>query len=248
MKHTILFLIATIFAVKGYSQTEEAIAIKILNETIKKDPENSELLYLRGVFFSESKQCDSAVIYFTAALKYLKAQKNKSVFRDEKLVDSLDIIYNRAYCYDLINSIENSVSDYRYLQSVKPADFMYSIAVARLYIKHKEFSKAQIEIDRLKYLIENERGLVYQSILFYEQGKYEDGLAAVNVALSKYPNSIEGLVTKVKMLGKLKRDEEACNTIKDAKLKVTLEYFGGERGYQRDFVEEIEQLRAKYCK
>lgn len=248
MKHARLLLIATVLAVKAYSQTEEANAIKILNDTIKKDPKNSELLYLRGLLFSESKQCDSAVIYFTAALKYLKAQKNTPVFRNEKLVDSLDIIYSRAYCYDLLNSTENCISDYRYLQSVKPADFMYSIAVARLYIKHKEFPKAQIEIDRLKVLLENERGLVYQAILFYEKEKYEDGLIAVNVALSKYPNSVEGLVTKVKILGKLKRDEEACNTINDAKLKVTLEYFGGERGYQRDFVEEIEQLKANYCK
>jgi predicted Zn-dependent protease len=144
--------------------------------------------------------------------------------------------------------VDSSFADYRYLQSVKPNDFMYSIAITRLFIKHEEFDKAQIEIDRLKKLRENERGLVYQAILFYEMGKYNDASNAIDIALRKYPNSIEGLLSKAKILGKLNNSDDACKNANEAKAKITLEYFGGQRGYQRDFEKDIESLKSLYCK
>ena len=146
-------------------------------------------------------------------------------------------------------TISNSVEDYRYLQKTKPDDFMYSIAVARIYIKHKDFGNAQIEIDRLKKFQENERGLVYQAILFNELENYNQAaLTAIDMALNKYPNSIEGLVTKGKILGKLGKEAEACQTAMEAKSKITLGYFGGQQRYLRDFDREIEDLKSFYCK
>jgi tetratricopeptide (TPR) repeat protein len=248
MRQILSFLTALILTFQAKCQTQEEQIFKFLNDTLQKDPKNSELLFMHGLAFSEAKKYDSAIVDYTAALKYLKSQKNTPIFRDEKLVDSVDILMMRAYCYDMTNAIDNSVADYRYLQTAKPHDFMYSIAVARLYIKHKDFNSAQKEINRLKKFPENERGLVYQSILFYETDKYNEALTAVNRALIKYPNSIEGLVTKTKILAKLGRTEEACKNANKAKAKVSLAYFGGQRGYQRDFESDIDNLKSLYCK
>jgi tetratricopeptide (TPR) repeat protein len=248
MRQTLLFLTAIFLTLHVYSQTQEEQAFKMLNDTLQKDPKNSGLLFMRGLAFSETKKYDSAIADFTSALKNLKSQNSKPLFGDEKPVDSTDILMIRAYCYDVTNAVDNSVADYRYLQPAKPNDFMYSIAIARLYIMHKDFEKAQREIDRLKKLTDNERGLVYQAILFYEQNKYSEALNAVDVALKKYPNSIEGLLTQAKILGKLYKPEEACKNANEAKAKITLDYFGGQRGYQRDFETDIDNLKKLYCK
>jgi tetratricopeptide (TPR) repeat protein len=248
MRHTLSFLIVLILTLQVYCQTQEEQAFKFLNDTLRKDPKNSELLFMRGLAFSEAKKYDSAIADFSAALKNLKSQNNTPIFRDEKPVDSSDILFMRAYCYDVTNAVENSVADYRYLQTIMPNDFMYSIAVARLYIKQKDFEKAQNEIDLLKKFSKNERGLVYQAILFYEMDKYNEALNAVNITLKKYPNSIEGLVTKAKVLAKLNKTEEACKNANEAKSKITLDYFGGKRGYQRDFERDIDNLKSLYCK
>lgn len=230
-----------------FADTREE-AFKMLNDTLQKDPKNSGLLFMRGLAFSETKKYDSAIVDFTSALLNLKSQKSKPLFGDDKPVDSADILMIRAYCYDVTNAVDNSVADYRYLQTAKPNDFMYSIAVARLYIKHKVFKKAQTEIDRIKKFYDNERGLVYQAILFYEQNKYSEALIAVDIALKKYPTSIEGLITKAKTLGKLNKMEEACKNASEARTKITLDYFGGQRGYQRDFEKDIDSLKSLYCK
>jgi tetratricopeptide (TPR) repeat protein len=248
MRQTLLILTAIFLTLQVYPQTQEEEAFKMLNDTLQKDPKNAGLLFMRGLAFSETNKYDSAIADFTSALVNLKSQKSKPLFGDDKPVDSADILMIRAYCYDVTNAVDNSVADYRYLQSAKPNDFMYSIAVARLYIKHKNFEKAQIEIDRLKKLADNERGLVYQAILFHEQGKYSEALNSVDAALKKYPNSIEGLVTKAKILGKLDKQQEACTYANEAKTKITLDYFGGQRGYQRDFEREIDNLKNLNCK
>lgn len=248
MRQTLFFLTASFLTLLAHSQTQEDQQVfKMLNDTLQKDPMNSGLLFLRGLAFSETKEYDSAIADFTSALENLKSHKSKPFYGDEKPTDSADILAIRALCYDLTNAIDKSVADYRYLQAAKPNDFMYSIAVARLYIRHKDFAKAQTEIDRLKKFSDNERGLVYQAILFYERNEYSEGLNAVDVALKKYPNSIEALVTKAKLLGKLDKSEEACKNASEAKSKMTPDYFSGQRGYQRDFEREIDNLKSLYC-
>ncbi|MCO5238289.1 MAG: tetratricopeptide repeat protein [Chitinophagaceae bacterium] len=248
MRQTLLFLTAIFLTLHNYSQTQEEQVFKMLSDTLQKDPKNTGLLFLRGLAFSETKKYDSAIADFTSALDNLKSQDNKSIWDDDKPLDSAKIIHIRAYCYDITNAIDSAVADYMYLQTIKPNDFMYSIAIARLYINHKHFEKAQIEIDRLKKFVENERGLVYQAVLLYEQNKYSKALNSINVALKKYPNSIEGLVTKAKILGKLDKSEEACKSVSEAKVKITPEYFSGQHGYQRDFDREIDNLENLYCK
>jgi tetratricopeptide (TPR) repeat protein len=220
---------------------------KFLNDSLQRDPKNSEMLFVRGLGFNDLKKYDSAITDFNSALKYLNYQVNKPFLRDDRTADSADIMMMRAYCYDMIDDVDKSVSDYRYLQNAKPNDFMYSIVVARLYIKHKEFEKAQAEINSLKEQPQNERGLVYQAVLFNEMERYNEALNAVDETLKKYPGSIEALITKAKILDKLGNKKDACQTISEAKNKMTIDYFRGHPGYMQDFEDDINNLKNLYC-
>lgn len=205
------------------------------------------------MMLSETKNFQSAIEPLSLSLKYLHQFKidnpNAMAVPNDQPLDSCDILHLRAFCYDTLDSLQNSISDYRYIQSRKPNDFFYSIAVSRLYIKRKQFDKAQIEIENIKKVNGNlERGLVQQTILFYESEKYQEAFKAVEVALQKYPTSIEGLLTKGKILIKLNRITEACKCFDETKSKITLDYFGGQTGYHRDFERDIDNLKSINCK
>jgi len=252
MRRTLILIATFVLALQAYSQTEEE-AMSMVNDSLKANPNNVNWLYVKGLILSQSKKFEQAIPYLTLSLKNLHQFKienpNALAFPNELPLDSCDILRERAYCYDLLDSVNNSVNDYRYVQMREPNDLFYSTAVSRLYIKHKIFDKAQIEIDRLKDRKgNNERGLVQQAILFYEQQEYNKAQAAVAIALKKYPASIEGLMTQGKILVKLNRQTESCKYFSEAKSKMTLAYFGGQRGYQRDFEKDIESLKKLYCK
>ena len=87
--------------VQGYCQPQEEQAFKFLNDTLRKDPRNSELLFMRGLAFSEIKKYDKAIADFTAALNNLKPHNSNTTFGDKKPADSADILMIRAYCYDV---------------------------------------------------------------------------------------------------------------------------------------------------
>jgi tetratricopeptide (TPR) repeat protein len=235
-----------------YSQTDEEQVVKMINDSIKVNPRNSNWLFLKGMMFTQSNKFQSAIEPLSMSLKYLQQFKidnpNAIPVPNDQPLDSCDILQLRAFCYDNLDSLQSSIADYRYLQSRKPNDFFYSVAVARIYIKRKDFRNAQYEIDQLKKFSENERGMVYQAILFYEQGMYLEALNSIDIALKKYPDSIEGLVTKAKILGKLDKPEEACKNAGEAKTKITLDYFGGQHGFLREFNNDISHLTSLYCK
>lgn len=242
------FLLTTI----AYSQTDEQQVSKIIDDSIKANPKNSNWLYIKGMMFAEQQKFQSAIEPLNLSLKYLHQFKidnpNAIAFPNDQPLDSCDILQLRAFCYDNLDSLQSSIADFRYLQEKRPNEFMYSISVARLYIERKDYVKAQTEIDKMKVVPNNERGLVYQAVLFFEQEKYEEALNSVEIALTKYPNSIEGLVTKSKIFGKLGKPDDACKSASEAKAKISLDYFGGQRGYQRDFDREIDKLNNLYCK
>lgn len=252
MRQFVLFFTSLFLTTAVYAQTDEEQVVKMINDSIKANPKNSNWLFMKGMMFAQANKFQTAIEPLSLSLKYLQQFKidnpNAITFPNDQPLDSCDILKFRAYCYDNLDSLQSSIADYRYLQSRKPNDFFYSVAVARLYIKHKDFGKAQYEIDQLKRFPENERGLVYQAVLFYEQGKYVEALNSIDDALEKYPNSIEGLVTKAKILGKLDKPEEACKNASEAKTKITLDYFGGERGFLREFDQDIDNLKSLYCK
>jgi hypothetical protein len=243
-------MLLLVFTVKG--QREEQVT-KLIEDSLRANPQNSNYLFMKAMLLSEKKQTKEAVKFLTLSLKYLHQFKREHPgamsFPNEKPLDSLDLIHYRAYCYDLLNMADSAATDYKYLQKRNPTDFLYSVAIARLYIKHKFFDKAQAEIDKLKNKDDNnERGMVYQAILFLEKGKYNDALRAANATLKKYPSSIEGLITKGKILLKLNRQAESCNYFSEARSKITPEYFGGRMGYQYDFEKDIAKLLTANCK
>ena len=253
MRHfTILFAIL-LLTTAAYSQTDEEQATKMINDSVKANPTNSNWLFLKGMMLGETKKYQSAIEALSLSLKYLHQFKidnpNAMTIPNDKALDSCDILHLRAFYYDILDSLQNSINDYRYLELRKPNDFFYSIAVSRLYIKRKQFDNAQVEIENIKKENGNlERGLVQQAILFYEFEKYQEALKAIEVALQKYPTSIEGLLTKGKILLKLNQQDEACKYFDEAKSKMTLNYFGGQRGYQRDFESDIDRLKSSNCK
>ena len=132
MRTVFLFLTALILSLQASSQTRDEEGFRFINEMLQKDPKNAELLFFRGLAFSEIQKYDSAIADLTDALKYLKFQTNAPILHEGKPADSAGIIHMRAYCDEMTNAISNSVEDYRYMQKVKPAEFMYSIAIARI--------------------------------------------------------------------------------------------------------------------
>ena len=40
---------------------------------------------------------------------------------------------------------------------------------------------------------------------------------------------------------------DACKYFEEAKLKISLDYFGRQRGFQRDFENEIDKLKSLNC-
>ena len=253
MRYLTILLTSLLLTSVVYSQTDEEQVNNMINDSIKANPRNSNWLYLKGMMLVEIKKYQSAIEPLSLSLKYLHQFKignpNAMTVPNDKPLDSCDILHIRAFCYDTLDSLENSITDYRYLQSRMPNDFFYSIAVSKLYIKRKQFDNAQAEIENIKKRNGNlERGLVQQAILFYEFKKYQEAFKSIEIALQKYPTSIEGLLTKGKILMKLNRITEACRFFDEAKLKISLEYFGGQRGYQRDFESDIDKLKSINCK
>lgn len=248
MKRIQVLLTAILFTLSSSAQDDMAAAMKMINDRLEKQPQNPELLFFRGMAYGEMKEYRKAITDYNAALANLKSYKPKSDIEYYTPADSSDILIGRALAYDMMNEVDSSVMDYSYLQSRKPNDFWLSVSVAHIYIKHKDFNNAQVEINRLKALKENERGLVYQAILFYEMENYSEALYAINEALAKYPGSIQGMITLAKILNKLNKTDSACNIITQAASKINLEYFGGQRGYHRDFEKEIDILKADYCR
>jgi tetratricopeptide (TPR) repeat protein len=250
VKQISILAIVLFISINSYSQSQEEKWYKMLDDSLIKYPKNSDVLFFRGSRFMENKNFDKASIDFSSALKYLhefKLYSKPSNIINGKALDSSTILHNRAACYDRLNSIDNSIADYEYLKKAKPNDFFYQIAVSNLYIKHKLFKKAQIEINELKKN-NTERGLVQQALLYYETEKYKKALMTIESVLQKYPISIEGIILKGKVLAKLKRQEESCKYFDEASSKMTLEYFGGQRGYKSDFEKEIKSLKLLYCK
>ena len=210
------------------------------------------MFLMRGMLYAEIKNYERAIRDLTGSLTHLQEFRLKgrpSDFFKSQNWDSAEIMHMRAFLYSEVDSIRQAASDYRYLDSVKPNEFFYTIAVARLYINRKMYDSAQAEIDRIKRNDPNsERALVHQAILYYELGKYEQALADIDTTLQKHPSSIQGMIVKANVLAKLNRREEACKIISEAALKKNLDYFGGQRGYLRDFEKEIEGLVKTYCK
>lgn len=252
MKHIIPFLAILFCATSALAQPEKERVIGLLNDTLSKDPKNSEILMMRGLAFAEDKDYNNAIIDLSASLAYLpefRLRGQQPHFFGNKPLDSTDIIRFRAYCYDQADSLERAIADYRYLQSRQPDEFFVSIAIARMLIHREMFAEAQQEIDRIKKNSgTNERGMVYQAILFYESKKYPEALDAVNAALRKHDASVEGLMTKGKILIKLNRKPEACKYLKDAGAAMNLNYFRGEAGYLREFEKDITDLMGVNCK
>jgi len=253
MRHFTILFASFLLTTAAYSQTDEEQAASMINDSIKANPKNSNWLFLKAMMLTDAKKYQSAIEPLSLSLKYLHQFKidnpNAMTLPNDQPLDSCDILHLRAFCYDTLDSLQNSITDYRYLQSRKPNEFFYSIAVSGLYIKRKQFDNAQIEIENIKKGNGNlERGLVQQAILFYEFGKYQEALKAIAVALQKYPTSIEGLLTKGKILTNLNRMTEACKCLDEAKSKISLDYFGGQRGYQRDFESDIDKLKSLNCK
>ena len=243
------FLLITV----AYSQTDEEQAGSMINDSIKVNPKNSNWLFLKAMMLTDVKKYQSAIEPLNLSLKYLHQFKidnpNAMTVPNDQPLDSCDILHLRAFCYETLDSLQNSISDYRYLQLRKPNDFFYSIAVSRLYIKRKQFDNAQAEIENIKKSTGNlERGLVQQAILFYEFGKYQEALKAIDIGLQKYPTSIEGLLIKGKILTSLNRITEACKCFDEAKSKISLDYFGGQSGYQRGFESDIDKFKSLNCK
>ena len=253
MRHFAILFSALLLTTFGYSQTDEDQIVKMINDSIRANPKNSNWLFLKATMLADKKNYQSAIEPLTLSLTYLHQFKidnpDALALLNDQPLDSCAILFIRAFCYDILDSLQNSINDYRYLQSRKPNDFFYSIAISRLYIKRKLFDNAQLEIENIKKASQNlERGLVQQAILYYESENYQEALKAIEVALGKYPNSVEGLVTQGKILIKLNRQTESCKYFSEAKSKMTLDYFGGQRGYKRDFEMDIEKLTTLYCK
>ena len=256
MRHLLTFTAILFFSLNTYSQTGDEQVEQMLNDSLKRSPNNSNWLFLKGMLLAvEYKKYEEAIPYLTSSLKNLHQFKVENpsarTFPNDLPLDSCDILHIRAYCYDHIDSITNAIEDYRYLQQRQPNHFFYSVAVAKLYIKHKLFDKAQIELDIVKNQVgNNERGLVQQANYFYELSKYDDAEMAVEFALQRYPKSIEGLLIKGKVMIKLKREQEACKYFDEAKSKMNLDYFGGQSGYgfQQEVEKDINEFKSLYCK
>ena len=253
MRHLTILFATLLLTTAVYSQSDEEQATNMINDSLKANPKNPNWLYRKAMMLAETKKYQSAIEPLSLSLKYLHQFKidnpNAMTVPNDQPLDSCDILHLRAFCYDILDSLKNSINDYRDLQLRKPNDFFYSIAVSRLYVKRKQFDNAQVEIENIKRKNGNlERGLVQQAILFYEFENYKEALKAIEVALQKYPASIEGLLTKGKILVKLNRQDESCKYFDEAKSKITLEYFGGQRGYQRDFESDIDKLKSIHCK
>ncbi|HYF31882.1 MAG TPA: hypothetical protein VD993_12250 [Chitinophagaceae bacterium] len=248
----VLYFVALFCASGAVAQEDMEKLLAKLTDTLSKDPQNVQILVLRGMLYAESKQCDKAVADFTSSLSYIPGFRKTgrpADSYDEELLDSNTILRMRAYCYDQMDSVEKSVADYQLLQSLQPDEFFLSIAVARIYIQREMYDRAQAEIDRIKNNRgTNERGLVYQAILYYESEKYQQALEAVETTLDNHPNSIEGMMTKAKILAKLSKQQEACKLLDEAASKISLGYFKGERGYLREFEKDIQDLKAAHCK
>ena len=99
-----------------------------------------------------------------------------------------------------------------------------------------------------KLTVSFHRKSLVMKLQLYEFQKHQEAFNAIEVALKKYPTSIEGLLTKGKILIKLNSIAEACKCFDEAKSKISLDYFGGQRGYQRDFESDIDKLKSLNCK
>ena len=252
MRHFTILIASLLLTTVVFSQTSEDQATIMINDSIKANPKNSNWLYLKGMMLTEAKQYQFACERFSLSLKYLHQFKidnpNAIKISNNQALDSCDILHLRALCYDKLDSLQNSITDYKYLQSRKPNDFFYSIVISQLYVKRKQFYNAQVEIENIKKSNGNlERGLVQQAIYYYEFEKYQEAFKAVEIAIQKYPASIEGLLTKGKILIKMNKRTDACKYFEEAKLKISLDYFGRQRGFQRDFENEIDKLKSLNC-
>jgi tetratricopeptide (TPR) repeat protein len=228
--------------------SEEEQFYSRLNDSIKTNPTNPLWHYLRGTGYQEKGMYKNAVPDLSMVMSYLKKEGTFLIMHGMDNITICEILYQRAFCYEKIDSLDSAVNDYRALLSCNFEDIQYQISIPRLYIKHKKISQAQKEISQmLSQKPDNERALVYQGILDYEMGSYEKALFSVNNCLEKHPNSIEGLVTKAKILIKKNKLSDACNLLDEAKKKMNLDYFGGQRGYMRSFDEEIKSLQNQNC-
>jgi len=110
---------------------------------------------------------------------------------NNKPIDSTIIIKLRAECYNNLDSVKQSVSDFRYLNSENPNDYYFVDAVSQVYIKHKLYNDAQVEIDNLKTDSKtNEVGLVQQAHLAFAQENIQLALTLIDTALKIYPESL----------------------------------------------------------
>ena len=117
-----------------YSDRNDKLAVEYLNNALRIEPDNVEVLYLLGLFFQENENTEKAIEIYDRILKidennkfahynkayielvYLKEFK-KAIEDFTKAIKSdptySDAYFNRGYCYELINDFENSIKDYQ---------------------------------------------------------------------------------------------------------------------------------------
>lgn len=240
----LLFSISTYssFSQVGYGGVDPS-SMQYLNDTLRKDTANVELLYLRGMSFLENKVYDSALIDFTKGLKYFSRKPAEHLIPDKE-----DFINGRAEAFAATARWDDAMNEISLLQKMQPGNYMYSALHLRLLLKYGNFELAQKEISKMKMQKgTEEKALVWQAELYHAMDKDEEAMHSIDTALKKYPKSVEGLMTKADLLFRQKRYNTACLYLSKAQALLSLKYYGGDEFYYNNRKQAMKIKKSLFC-
>lgn len=183
-----------------------------LNDEVKKNPKNTDILYKRGKFCYDNNHFEEAIADFASvlnmnknhieaihyrAVSYAKTDRNEKAMQEtakllllnKKYVNSRILLGN---CYLDSGQIDKAINEYETVKKLSKGNndilFYYYINMSDIYRKKGDIQKA---ISLCKSSIETKIDLAksyeFLAILYMESGKYEDAKKAIDKAIEQDP-------------------------------------------------------------
>ena len=202
IKHWALIFLS-FFSTGAAAQTSLRDSLTILNRQISLSPRSTDLRLKKAALNIELEQWDYAIDEYGRVLDIDP--------------DCLAALYFRAYAHTHQRHLDMARNDYERFLSIVPRHFEARLGLAMV---KRQLGRRQDTIDELNLLVQQhpDSALAYAARAGYEteQKDYENALFDWDEAISRQPRNADFVVSKVDILLRLRRYDEAWGELETA--------------------------------
>jgi len=209
----ILFIEALLFrgAKQGSDKDKRkdlAAAETLLDKRLQLDPDDSELLSLKGRLCFWEKRYPESLRFYRRLIRLQPTEENAKQMNSVRVAAEMEEIDNLLQAGDVIGAEGRLESMYR----TGSAHYDSGLRLASLYLSKKNYPAALRILGELHRLYPNDPGIEARYIeALYFDGKVEDAMAAAQVAHLRNPSNSELLAVRARICYWTKQYDEAVD-------------------------------------